>query len=381
MKRSRWIKPFIRITSAAVLTSAISSGISFLLLSNYDGWGKNSGKEVAVPFALTQQDSLLHHSSKSAIYVEYRMDTIKPALQQSKREPELKTIQQAVKDAVDALAKHEPFAAWKGAHTEIQALGPGTHGWVVHITSSNHKRLGYLIIQATEEGNYSLTEYGTGEYYPFAKDTLKKAMQDLGWNADEQKLAAATPYYVKPLLAVWRLDLQSETHWIDACSGELLPDLSLMESSIQHASMPMRNAVSGVLFSLANNYDYVTNTPVIQSFDPYDQIGWMTDQALRWSGHNAQRKLQQWDPINSQEKLIYVQTLKVKSNTTPKMNFPYAVSGEQLWKIRTDDPAAANQKYRYVALTAPGSTEVRYIGDTLLLSNGYITASSVNLGQ
>lgn len=379
MKRSRWIKPFIRITSAAILTSLASSGISFLILTNINDWHQTSSVEGRAAQEQAQRKSHPLQAVKEPIYMEYRVDIVKPALKPMNQQPDLKTIQQAVKDAIDALAQHKPFANWKGAHTEIQALGPGTHGWVVHIKSAARKPLGYLIIQATEEGNYTLTEYGTGEYYPFAKETLTNAMQDMGWSAEEQQLVRATPYYVKPLLAVWKLEFQSNTHWVDASSGEQLPELTPLESNVRHASIPLSEEARGVSFSSEHNYAYTTKTPILHLFDPYDQIGWMADSALRWTGDDAQRKLRQWNPKNMNEKLIYVQMLNDSSGNVPKLNFPYAITGEQLWKMNAEHDADPIHKYRYVAIKSPNSEDVRYVSDSLLLTNGYITTSPTSI--
>lgn len=379
MKRSRWIKPFIRITSAAILTSVVSSGISFLILTNINDWNQISSVEGRAAQDQAQRKSPPLQAVKEPIYMDYRADIVKPALKPMNQQPDLKTIQQAVRDAIDALAQHKPFANWKGARTDIQALGPGTHGWVVHIKSAAHKPLGYLIIQATEDGNYTLTEYGTGEYYPFAKETLTNAMQNIGWGPEKQQHIRATPYYVKPLLAVWKLEYQSDTHWVDASSGEQLPELTSLESNVRYASMPALEEGRGISFSIEHNYAYTTKTPVLHLFDPYDQIGWMADSALRWSGVDAQRKLRQWNPKYMNEKLIYVQMLNDTSDSATKMNFPYAITGEQLWKMNAEHDAAATHRYRYVAIKSPNSEDVRYVADSLLVTSGYITTSPTSI--
>ncbi|MGZ9585992.1 hypothetical protein [Paenibacillus marinisediminis] len=358
MNRSKWMKPLIQIVSAAVLTSTLSAGISFLIIAGNDSW-KQSHKPS--------------HASMSAQVSNNKLDIVLASAPVRPKSSATSSIQQAVKDAIQALSQHEPFTSWKYANTSIQPLGPGTHGWIIHITSQKNKSLGYLIIHATENGDYSLTEYGTGENYPFAQHTLDNALASLDLN--DQKSVIITPYYVQPLLTVWKLEHESDVQWIEAQSGEVLPtqnDQWMKMAPFVTAKLSTSGGMTTdhVLFQTEDCSLTAQAPSKLQSFDPYDQIGWM-DETRRVEGETAQRLLKQWQPFKGSKQLVYVQRVESSGTFDTAMNFPYAVVGDQVWKDSSKSAAEAN--IRYIAVQPTGEASVRYVSEKSILQQGYLS--------
>ena len=109
-------------------------------------------------------------------------------------------------------------------------LGPGTHGWVI-LFSDQGREVGYMIVQATESGEFRLMEYGTGSSPLFSLTTLYRSLV-------QQELIPSTtlfedfvqnetiPFdrlYTSTLTSVWKVTLDDKTYYLDAKSGELLP--------------------------------------------------------------------------------------------------------------------------------------------------------------
>ncbi|AJY77374.1 hypothetical protein [Paenibacillus beijingensis] len=69
-----------------------------------------------------------------------------------------------VRQWMDELARQPGLSGWGSADFSIEALGPGTHGWFVHIAAGGGKPAGYIIVNAAEDGSYRLGEYGEGSW-------------------------------------------------------------------------------------------------------------------------------------------------------------------------------------------------------------------------
>lgn len=406
-KHYKWMKPFIGLTLAATLTSVVSAGLSFALITG-SGYTKsiikttdradvnsqeltyalNQSHRVSQPIHIRVTD--LHPRSISVRESQSSAITIstKPGLEQQST---VSSIRQAAQDAINALSKHQPFSSWKGAHADIQALGPGTHGYIVHVRSKSNESLGYLIIYATEEGKFSLSEYGLGELYPFAPQSIDMALSHLEWTNKEE--ITVTPYYIQPLVPVWKLQYKAETKWIDATTGDVLPTddplwMSIPSSEASTAPLTVRTSASnrtsknsqdlstsvvinGILPSTSE--DQASNPritllnadrPLLADvFDPYDQISWMAS-PVKLQGIEAGNWLQNWNPSQNTHKFVYVQQLIAGSGAVDKqlkMKFPFALIGEQLWNNDTS--------VRYIALKPSGEAAVRFISEQAFTNN------------
>lgn len=136
---------------------------------------------------------------------------------------------------IDALSREKGFEAWPEARRDIYPLGPGTHGWVVILRDGN-REIGYMVISATEQGGYRLTEYGTGSKPLFSMDTLYQSLMQLGLIPQDHSPGPASDealallnlkrLYIEPMQAVWQLADRGKMRYLDAKTGEELPDIS-----------------------------------------------------------------------------------------------------------------------------------------------------------
>ncbi|WMT39353.1 hypothetical protein RE628_18100 [Paenibacillus sp. D2_2] len=116
-------------------------------------------------------------------------------------------------DTIHRLAATKPFAHWKNAKTVIEPLGPGTHSWLVTVCSDGQGNsavehstsAGYLIISVTDQGEYKLIEYGTGEDSIFSPSALKSGLDHIGIKLDSNPDLIVVPLYAGPTLVEWGL--------------------------------------------------------------------------------------------------------------------------------------------------------------------------------
>ncbi|QJC51701.1 hypothetical protein HGI30_09190 [Paenibacillus albicereus] len=122
----------------------------------------------------------------------------------------------------DELSRLPEFAAWKSAELRLEPLGPGTHAWLVDVRQANGGRpVGYMILNAKDDGTVELGEYGAGESPLFRPSALRRGLEKEGLRPAD---FTALMQYASPFAAVWRLeDRQGRIRFADATSGELLP--------------------------------------------------------------------------------------------------------------------------------------------------------------
>ena len=88
-------------------------------------------------------------------------------------------LEQQVQAWANILVKQPPFQSWKSASKDTP-IGPGMHGWLVTF-QVNHKPVGYMIVNATENGGFSLSEYGVGDHPAYDPNTLYQSMIRQGY--------------------------------------------------------------------------------------------------------------------------------------------------------------------------------------------------------
>jgi hypothetical protein len=171
-----------------------------------------------------------------------------------------------VTDWVSVLSKREPFIAWKNAAPDIQALGPGTHSWLV-LMSAKGKVLGYMVVQAAADGSFRLGEYGTGPATLFSESVLKRSLDDNGLlSSNSTSSFSVRKHYFHPFAAFWEVTVNSETYWLDAKTGELLPmNDKLLQGQTKKTPIPEAAAGQGV-----------SSVWLKATFDPYERLPWLT---------------------------------------------------------------------------------------------------------
>ncbi|MBB6736019.1 hypothetical protein [Cohnella zeiphila] len=171
---------------------------------------------------------------------------------------------------IQALSAQKPFTQWKQANTRIEALGPGTHGWLVTLTGERGQPVGYLIAYAAPDGTYRLGEYGLGSQPLFDRNALTRTLVENGLLKDAQSPYIAEKSYVHPFAAVWVVRIGPDTYWADAKSTELLP---LDDSSWQKATAytPPQAVVRE-----ASVPPQVGQLRLGEPFDPYERLPWLS---------------------------------------------------------------------------------------------------------
>lgn len=253
-------------------------------------------------------------------------------------------LQQFAKQNITKLSKLDSFSSWRDAEYHIEPLGPGTHSWLVSITKKEMTPspfLGYMVISVTSSGQYVLVEYGAGEDSIYHPDKLYEALSTLNKSSD-QVLATAQPYYGGPLWTEWKI---AEDEFIHAFTGEILPQTSRDWANIAQSYTPPSKAVtSSVNPSIVPEPTITTGS----SFDPYDQISWMTAKPLSLKAGTFISSLV------DKEQLVYV-----SAEANRSYNLPLPISGYQKWD--------ANIVYIQVGST----TSPRFVALDSLFSAGH----------
>jgi hypothetical protein len=171
-----------------------------------------------------------------------------------------------VNEWVSILSSKEPFAAWRKAAPDIQPLGPGTHSWLV-LMSAKSRVVGYLVVQAEADGSFRLGEYGTGAAVLFSNAVLERTLMENGLiSSDTNPSLTTVKHYLHPFAAFWEVIIGSETYWIDAKTGELLPMDSKLFHSVNTAKTPLPASAGQGISSLW----------LKKTFDPYERLPWLT---------------------------------------------------------------------------------------------------------
>ncbi|TXK85968.1 hypothetical protein [Paenibacillus sp. N3.4] len=238
-----------------------------------------------------------------------------------------------------ALSHENGFHNWQKATWNSYPLGPGTHGWVI-ILSEQGKDVGYMIINAAENGSFQLAEYGTGDNPLFSLTTLYRSLvqQELIPSSisfsDFIKNEAITKerLYMDALTALWKINIQQQTYYLDAKSGELLP---LKEDPAPKIIQSMTPITSTQL--VGEVHEWVTSP-----FDPYDRLPWVEGTPL----HVTQLKELQ-TALRQTTKLTYVTELY-----NNQVTLPLAILGYTQWDQSEPYLALDHVGPRYVRLLA-----------------------------
>ncbi|TFE27515.1 hypothetical protein [Cohnella luojiensis] len=195
---------------------------------------------------------------------------ISAAIGQSKAELPSK-LKQQVKQWVDRLAQQKPFQAWQTADPQIEALGPGTHSWLVLFTKEG-KDIGYMVVHAVTDGTFQLGEYGVGPYTLFSPQLLKQSLIDDGFLPDgKAELMTAVKHYAHPFAAAWEVTIGKVTYWFDAKTAEQLPVDGIGWKRMFPEGKPFYNGPPAGLRIVDLNLN--------ETFDAYERLPWLTKEA------------------------------------------------------------------------------------------------------
>ncbi|KIL36994.1 hypothetical protein SD71_04705 [Cohnella kolymensis] len=181
-------------------------------------------------------------------------------------------LEQQVNEWVSVLAKQKLFADWQGADPQIQALGPGTHGWLV-LFSKDGRHIGYMVVHAVTDGSFRMGEYGVGSFPLFSQQQLKRSLirnELIAANAPSTSYSAVR-HYLHPLAAVWEVKIDGKSYWLDAKTAELLPLKQSDWDAIEEAAEDRPAAPL-----LTGNRSRLRLNP---TFDAYERLPWLTKEA------------------------------------------------------------------------------------------------------
>lgn len=231
---------------------------------------------------------------------------------------------------IQDLSQHQLFTHWKGAEPIIEPLGPGTHSWLVTILdqegNTNGSTSGYLIISVTANGEYKLIEYGIGPDSIYSKSTLDNALLESGVQPIQpNNRGNIIPLYSGPALAAWTIRNRGGTHdlFLDAVTGELLPENENSWNIQAPSYIPPDSALGS---KEINPIGHTTTTiseafvHYADSFDPYDNMLWITGQAINVNQQAFEQIL------TKKQRLVFVTT---GDNRT--YSIPLPIYGYQKW--------------------------------------------------
>ncbi|GKU78308.1 hypothetical protein [Paenibacillus sp. L3-i20] len=253
-------------------------------------------------------------------------------------------IEQQAQTWVSELASKVQYSDWKSAELNITPLGPGTHSWLVLLTK-NKKILGYLVVNATEEGGLELGEYGTGEYPLFNEQSLQLSLLQLELI---NKPSQTEMVYVHPLQAAWRITSKKATHYTDANSGEYFPfDEDKWDKSATTQKNSNRHGLNSTHAKLIQHR-------TISSFDPYGRMPWISKQPIAIKDNDFTSIL---TAVKKKEQLRY--TYEVDENNYRSV---WSVVGYDQWEngelfvaLDTDEDSVDRRYIPIALLTELGS--------------------------
>lgn len=263
-------------------------------------------------------------------------------------------LHQFATDVIQDLSQHQPFTQWKGAEPIIEPLGPGTHSWLVTILdqdgNTKGSTSGYLIISVTVSGEYKLIEYGIGPDSIYAKYTLENALSESGIHTNTGDII---PLYSGPALAAWSIRNkgaeQHDLYW-DAVTGELLPENENSWNIQASSYIPPESALGNKGIGDTTNVTSQSFVHYSDSFDPYDNLLWITGQAINVNKESFENTIQK------KKRLVFVTTGDHRT-----YSIPLPIYGYQKW---------ANKAESTFYLMSGTTSSPRFISIQALIDSG-----------
>jgi len=263
-------------------------------------------------------------------------------------------------DTVEQLSAHVPFTAWSEAELEYTPLGPGTHGWLVTVTDEGLPQ-GYLIISASEDGGYVLSEYGIGGTLPFSLAPLEQRLAAEGLIDPEGSLPRGSLIRKRYTGApVWEVTLPGQdTLYISGFNSELLPNGLPASGTLDRSGIGKGVVAAGSAHGWSVDAPSITdNRP-----DPYDNLQWLTSSSLTARSSSELRRLLQKHPS-----LVF----KSKGDGNAAFGAPFSLTGWQRWS--SGSGSAADAAAIYVAIPLRNTDTTRFLPAPRLVGEGQFYA-------
>lgn len=247
-------------------------------------------------------------------------------------------LEDQVKEWVAKLAEQKTFQSWQSVDPQIEALGPGTHSWLVLFTKEG-KDIGYMVVHAVTDGSFQLGEYGVGPYSLFSQQQLRQSLIESGLlPTDQAEHMSAVKHYIHPFAAAWEVAIGVETYWLDAKTAEQLPLDAVKWNRL------FEDSISSKAYSLledSHENSRITQLLLNEPFDAYEKLPWLTEETP-FPAKDAS-KLQK--SLRNKEHLRYV--------TEPfgeAMLYAVPIIGYQRWSNDRMDLAIDMEGTRFIPL-------------------------------
>ncbi|GAB6926368.1 hypothetical protein JCM10914A_03510 [Paenibacillus sp. JCM 10914] len=284
------------------------------------------------------------------------------------------SLTQFAEETVSRLSAHAPFTAWADAKLTYTPLGPGTHGWLVTITAQDIPQ-GYLIISASEDGGYILSEYGIGTTLPYSQASLGERLVAEGLMRAGGGLPTGSTvrmlYNVSPL---WQIELPDQPPvYINALNYERLPEQqSLTLTSYKRDLSGGTGQVKGVVSSSDMTMDawrvgQTALAPRSHSDNPYDNLMWLTTTDLPAHSSTELRGLLE------QHRVLTFRS----QDGNAAFGAPFNITGWHRWISKNAD----NRGATYVAVPLAHTDTLRFLPGSQLIGEGKFYVYPQSLSQ
>lgn len=200
---------------------------------------------------------------------------------------------------LQTIAEQHKLTSWHQADYVIEPLGPGTHGWLVHITRMQSP-VGYMVVQALPDGGFRLAEYGVGDRPLFSAETLRESLVQHGLipaktssedlsrllldmlAADSDNASALQQeeplvierHYLFPFAAYWKVFHKElkQSAYFDAVTGEQYP--------LSKDPAKKSTEESATIRYQSTNLRTLKDHLQLAKFDPYEDLGWVVEDPL-----------------------------------------------------------------------------------------------------
>lgn len=198
----------------------------------------------------------------------------------------------------------------------------------------------YALIRINKSNDYELLEFGFGEYTPYTDKVIIN---------EEIILSEATRLqFISPMESFWITNLDGETVYVDAATGDLLPVLANYDPE-----------------QLQNNHFLIKSNDVVEAyldtglaFDPFIDLGWLIDKPTNDSLHREEIK----NLLTTNNAILY---------TGEKYDHSYSFAYPVIGYMKNKDSF-------YLALYDQNLNVIRYIAYDDLLNYGQFSQVSLN---
>lgn len=269
------------------------------------------------------------------------------------------TVQEFSQQMIDKLAAEAPFSDWKDASPIYYPLGPGTHSWLVNVMNGQ-QRIGYMIISATDQGGYMLSEYGAGTSgLPFSLSELRQLLVQQGLISSSVSDITLTALYA-PLLPVWKITIENKTIFINASVPQILPWSLSKAEAVLKGKLTAKNVVTSRDVYLSPGSAYRSGGVD----DPYADLLWLTVPKL---------------PLVNADSFISLipkggSIAFQAAGRNDALGAPFMITGYQRWLLRSGNSTKENS----TVYVASGHAGRRYLPLSALQDNGTLHKLNVD---